>query len=52
MALDLDLWITERNIAHYKGLLLTEHDGDKRQEVTEHLAEARKMKALLESKRR
>lgn len=50
--MDLDLWITERNIAHYKQQLLTENDDGKRKEVTEHLAEARKMRAILELKRR
>jgi hypothetical protein len=50
--MDLDLWITERNIAHYKQLLVTENDDSKRREVTEQLAEARKMLAMLESKRR
>jgi hypothetical protein len=44
----LDLWITERNISHHKQQLLTESDEGKRQEFTEHLTEARKMKALLE----
>ena len=51
-ASDLDRWITERNISHYKQPLLTESGDRNREEVTEHLAEARKTKALLESNRR